>query len=940
MVFPLLALAVSPFAPPQPWALGFAASPRKPFVGDVDGDGMADLIVVYPKGETIVDVSLTVEGAKAGVGFQGLPHWAGACRAATVGEFDEEKGTDVAGLFGEEVRLAGGFKDRSFTDRFLARLPKPLAKPALATLGRDVLAYSRASGDAFRIDPRTKTITPMRVPKGLVWIGGTAKLTVAQDGSGAVMRLDPTTFQVLERLGKASKDSRPAVGRGWVAFGQTVWTPGGSVALSAPSPLHLGGDPNGLKRHDPLVASFGGPFSQAKGEGSSGFPVADVVQAAGDIDGDGDDDLVTFRYGKEAHTGNEVLLRRFLSPGETDSDHDGLTNEEEAAWGADPLDPDTDRDGLLDGWEAKGYRGLDLPKLGCDPRHADLVCLVSRFDAVDPAKVAREFDRVKRFYAELKVANPDGKPGMHFVKVDLDPVTGEATKASWQANRDRFRPERWRGVVHWMQVTPGGGGQADELSDGGTCGEDALWATFAHEFGHQLGLNHEGFWPNGSCPIYSSMMNYNYSYRFEDDREKIHYSDGAFGGYILREDDLDETIPLPYEQVGFLSMGPYHYRLKPGKDGKTTLIDWNWNGIFGERHVRADVNYAYSTNAGLRDTVGKTSVAPWLFVHARSAYALYGNGAELPASGQDPTLSPTLSGKLVLRRLASPFKWDEPWTVAEGLVGDPVAASVGGKVVVAMPKAGGISLLTLDPATRKVVSTEPLEGTRGGVPSMGDSAGKPTLMVWNPKGGGVMVRPLDGRAPYPLPIVSTNPPGMCTDPKTGGTVVALGQDQDAARPNRWQIRHYDKVGKETSVEWVEGPDGQARGLGRLTLLFDASRDAGPKGRLYLFGKGMTDPSCTYVAMTLADKSALGGWLVKRYYDEWTQSRSAPAAAWFGGDILWGYRWFGQSSAYGEDDLHVGYRALGIQSEPFGDFDDLGFVRNFGAQHSLLTLGRA
>ena len=59
----LAAISVFPFTVAQPWALGFAAPPRLPFVGDVDGDGLADLIVVFPKGNTILDVSLTVVGS-------------------------------------------------------------------------------------------------------------------------------------------------------------------------------------------------------------------------------------------------------------------------------------------------------------------------------------------------------------------------------------------------------------------------------------------------------------------------------------------------------------------------------------------------------------------------------------------------------------------------------------------------------------------------------------------------------------------------------------------------------------------------------------------------------------------------------------------------------------------------------------------------------------
>lgn len=911
MLSALVGIAAVVFTPPQPWALGVAAAPRLPFMGDVDGDGFADLVVVYPEGESIVDVIPSVEGVKSGNGFQALPRWAGKCAAATVGLFDETKGADVAGLFGNVVKIAGGFREGRFQNLFdAATLPRPLSKPALATLGRDVLVYSTETGEGFRIDPRTHTPTPVALARGLVWVGDAGEFVAAQDRNGTVVRLDPKTLRTVGRLGKGPKASRPAAGRGWVAFGDTVWTPNGTAAL-LPSKLSD----------------------------------APTVRAAGDVDADGDDDLVEFRYGPELHTGNEVTLRRFVTPGETDPDHDGLTNEEEARLGTDPMNPDTDGDGLLDGWEVKGVRGLDLPMLGCDPRHADLVCLVSRYDGVDPARYAQEFERVTKFYADLPTKNPDGKTGFHFVKIDLDPVKGDDTKSSWQANRAKLRPAQWQGIVHWMQVTPGGGGQADELGDGGTCGEGALWAVFCHEFGHQLGLNHEGFWPNGSCPIYSSMMNYNYSYSFEDSRDMIHYSDGSLVGYTLRETDLDETIPLPYDKVKFLSMGPYHYQLKP--NGSTTLIDWNWNGVFGEKHIRADINYAYSTNAGTRDTVGKTSVAPWLVIHRGVAYALYGNTDAARTPGGDSTLGSNRPGKLWLRRLKKPFEWDKPILLGEGLIGDPSAISVGDHLVVAMPKADGVTLIELDPNRPDVAPRSRLiDGSVGVVPTMGEFQGHPMIMFWEPTSGHVGLAWLDRRfEPVELPDRSTNPPSLCTDTKTGEMIVAMAQNQDAARPNRWQIRRYRlECGalRPTGMDWVEGEAGGARGTGRLTVLFDASRDAGPKGRIYLFGKGMTDAktpwSCTYVAMSIADRTVRGGWLVKRYYDEWTQSRSAPAAAWFGGDILWAYRWVGGDDP-SDDNLQVGYKALGIQSEPFGDHDDLSLIRNFGAQHSLLTLGR-
>ena len=65
-----------------------------------------------------------------------------------------------------------------------------------------------------------------------------------------------------------------------------------------------------------------------------------------------------------------------------------------------------------------------------------------------------------------------------------------------------------------------------------------------------------------------------------------------------------------------------------------------WNGVFGEKHVRADINYSYSTNAGRRDSVGKTQTSPWLFTAKNSAYVLYG----VHDQKADPKTDPGMTG--------------------------------------------------------------------------------------------------------------------------------------------------------------------------------------------------------------------------------------------------------------------------------------------------------
>ncbi len=58
-----------------------------------------------------------------------------------------------------------------------------------------------------------------------------------------------------------------------------------------------------------------------------------------------------------------------LAP-DPDTDHDGLTDVEEAALGTDPLKPDTDGDGLMDGWEVQ-YGLNPLNGSGADGRDGD-----------------------------------------------------------------------------------------------------------------------------------------------------------------------------------------------------------------------------------------------------------------------------------------------------------------------------------------------------------------------------------------------------------------------------------------------------------------------------------------------------------------------------------------------------------------------------------------
>jgi len=136
--------------------------------------------------------------------------------------------------------------------------------------------------------------------------------------------------------------------------------------------------------------------------------------------------------------------------------------------------------------------------------HTDLICYISPLEGVDDSVIRKDLDRVASYYASLQVANPDGKTGFAWHPIYLPPIPKSEHDRPWWENRDRYLPPPHRGIAHWMQISATGGGQADQLGGGGGCGgqRGACYATYLHEFGHQLGMDHQGFWQPAWCPTY------------------------------------------------------------------------------------------------------------------------------------------------------------------------------------------------------------------------------------------------------------------------------------------------------------------------------------------------------------------------------------------------------------------------------------------------------
>jgi hypothetical protein len=910
-------------------------------VGDIDRDGRADVLALFPEGAGIIDLARSSTLGKPRFPMQARREFGRDLLVGVCGKFTGKNDTEVLAVAKDgSLHLAyqaspeGRFtRSRSFSATDV-RLPDPpiLAITLPSSTSSDSVLVVDKKGNLLRLTPRTggEGFDSQRLRGRL---SSVQEIAIQPDGAAFFWTDNKGTLHRATVAGENIETKQVLRGTSGekLAVGKFSGTAEFDVLLG--QRLLPGGDPARATVLNTLPDT-----ATQKG---------DFRWMTGDLDADGRDDLIRVRRSGETVVGDDVLVHFFRPASAPDNT------------------ASTSGDGLLDVWKTGQVKpgGLDLPALGCRVGRREVIVEIQRMENVTEDLVKREIQRAVDYFGRL---------GITLIPIYREPIPlSEGGKPWWELGQ-KYHPASHRGVTHWMLITNAGGGQSGEMEDRGSCGSRALYATFLHEFGHQLGLDHSGRWAPAWCPIYPSLMNYAYSYQLGGKADEIGYSDGRLTSIIFNEQKLSERLPLPMEKVAFLAGPPYRYRLQPTPDGKETLIDWNWNGVFGESGVSADINYGYSTTGGLRHTIGKSYIAPVPVSHGKGRNARLllfsgqlSEGASVPPSDsavEKRSLSSDMPGRLMVRlwdgkkATKDGDSWTTDVTVApDGVIGDASAVSLGDTTWVAYPTAAGVELrpVTFN-KTIQVGEKTLLPETTGTQPTLAAVDGRLALLLWRDEKTPVGFRLLRVRGTdvevgpeSALPFTSRTPVGAVAGAKEKGQPslwVGLFQDRDKDRTWCGQIRSFalqkDGTLSPRTQEWVGNEQSGQRGQTRPVLLWKEDKSLRERGgQLWFLAAGLFGNdrpwACHYVSIRIADTNVNGGWLQRRYYDEWTQSRSAPGACFFRDEMIFASRWYGNVRGTENDNLFVAFYGRGYESEPMGDFDDITFIRDIGLSHSIL-----
>ncbi len=288
---------------------------------------------------------------------------------------------------------------------------------------------------------------------------------------------------------------------------------------------------------------------------------------------------------------------------------------------------DTDGDALLDGWEANGWQGVDLPTMGASPFHKDIFVENDWMPGHKPSDAVLE--TIRQSFAAAPVKNPDGINGINLHSdIGQGGVFSGGNEVAYRENWDAFGCESadiWAAfdeykfknfapsrldIFHYMIWSHNQ--CADNSSSGlarGIPSSDfvvtlGLWpdygtefvrqGTYMHELGHNLGLTHGGAIDDhvNYKPNHLSIMNYSFQVAgvWRDGARRWDYQRVMVNS--LNENALNETLGLR-NGAAVLSNYGTSYSCPNGSwqtDTTAATIDWNCNGRATDTSVSVSIN--------------------------------------------------------------------------------------------------------------------------------------------------------------------------------------------------------------------------------------------------------------------------------------------------------------------------------------------------------------
>ncbi len=249
-----------------------------------------------------------------------------------------------------------------------------------------------------------------------------------------------------------------------------------------------------------------------------------------------------------------------------DTDSDLLTDSEELQIGTDPLNPDSDGDGLPDGLEARVVYPYPLISMGVSPLRKDILVEVD-WDINEPstAFTPLAIKILKNSFNNAPISNPNGQPGINLIIDQGEYGGGSGTSKVFHQNRQNLfyytqADYNSSELFGWAELNGRRNYVTGDFSILGPAEGLVEAIVWMHELGHNLGLRHGGSDGILCKPNYVSVMNYNPFMALS-----FSYSRGTRP--TLNENSLDESAGI--------GLGP---------------VDWNGNHQIDAGLVQADID--------------------------------------------------------------------------------------------------------------------------------------------------------------------------------------------------------------------------------------------------------------------------------------------------------------------------------------------------------------